>query len=80
MSFFFLLNKFMYYNGQQNWPLFLSLYSLFLDRTLKLLSRRPGSAFEPGSRCLYFCAYLLMACGHQRRGASPTPDQEETNG
>ncbi|MFT6256738.1 MAG: hypothetical protein ACJAT8_001274 [Cellvibrionaceae bacterium] len=21
-----------------------------------------------------------MACGHQRRGASPTPDQEETNG
>jgi hypothetical protein len=21
-----------------------------------------------------------MACGHYRRGASPTPDQEETNG
>jgi hypothetical protein len=21
-----------------------------------------------------------MACGHQRRGASPTPDQEEING
>jgi hypothetical protein len=21
-----------------------------------------------------------MACGHQRRGASPTPDQKETNG
>tara|TARA_R110000796_G_scaffold629_16_gene2215 strand:- start:588 stop:755 length:168 start_codon:yes stop_codon:yes gene_type:complete len=21
-----------------------------------------------------------MACGHKRRGASPTPDQKETNG
>ncbi|WP_350999519.1 hypothetical protein [Shewanella sp. TB7-MNA-CIBAN-0143] len=30
--------------------------------------------------CLLLIAYCLLACGHQRRGASPTPDQEETNG
>ncbi len=41
-----------------------------------LLSRDPGVSFV----LLYFCTFVHMACGHQRRGASPTPDQEETNG
>ncbi|MGK0410544.1 MAG: hypothetical protein ACJASB_002721 [Shewanella psychromarinicola] len=27
-----------------------------------------------------FLPYCFMACGHQRRGASPTTDQEEING